>query len=721
LLGSRVTPIRIGEWTVSPALNQLERDGESTKLEPRAMDLLMYLANARERVVSSEELLREVWHGRVFDDGVVYKKINQLRKALGDDPQQPRFIETIPKRGYRLVANVDVAARAADTASSEPAAANPRRPWYQRRLWGTSAALGVIAIALATLAVWSSGREAPLRLQGPMGRLTAYEGDERDPSWSPDGTRVAFAREVVGGGGGIYVTYNGSTAPMLVAETDGVVRSPRWLPTDGSQIAFLEQRDQTSFDLMLVSALGGKPRQHASARMPLLSTVDGFPLLAWTRDGTRLLFTSLREGSEPKPVYAFHLLTLGTGSIEPFPLAADADQFDTSPAFSPDGARLAFTRYRSGQRLPQLMVQQLGPDLTPQGLPWPVPGVPPGIVKSPSWSPDGNRLMFVVNNQVYEWREGGSTKLVYNTSLLTGGLDVTWRDGSARAAIAFAAGDVDIWALRVDPVTHTAVGAPTRRIHSTAGERHPRFSPDGLKLAFTSVMSGYPVIYVSEVNGENPRALSDIKETIVSSPDWSHDSKQIVFYTSAPNQPTVLYLVDVDQGTQRPLGNGAMPRWSGDDRYVYAFVGRDGGDKVVRIRVADGLTETLFSGSHAVETVEGHDLLYLRLGVVGIFARARAGSPAANAERILVEDSPSILAGFTPVRGGFYYLANTPLGRPRAIRFFDYGSQQSHDVATAPLTTDFGMTVSPDGRELLYPAHADAMGFDVMTLEFEVP
>src|SRR5262245_62095604 len=125
--------MKIGDWTVLPALNQLQRGDACVKLEPRAMDLLVYLANAGERVVPTDELLRGVWQGRVFDDGIVYKRINQLRKALGDDPQQPTFIETIPKRGYRLIAAVvrddsaDAAAAppnpAASPSSSEPLAA----------------------------------------------------------------------------------------------------------------------------------------------------------------------------------------------------------------------------------------------------------------------------------------------------------------------------------------------------------------------------------------------------------------------------------------------------------------------------------------------------------------------------------------------------------------------------------------------------------------------
>ena len=83
------------------------------------MDLLVYLASAGGRVVPADELLREVWQGRVFDDGIVYKRINQLRKALGDDAHGTRFIETIPKRGYRLVVAV-----AMPTESDKPSAAD---------------------------------------------------------------------------------------------------------------------------------------------------------------------------------------------------------------------------------------------------------------------------------------------------------------------------------------------------------------------------------------------------------------------------------------------------------------------------------------------------------------------------------------------------------------------------------------------------------------------
>ncbi len=100
------TRIRIGAWTAEPTLNLLKRDGRSVKLDPRAMDLLVYLANHAGEVVSVPELMTSVWDGRTPDDTQVYKTVTKIRKAFGDHPEDARYIETIPKRGYRLVAPV---------------------------------------------------------------------------------------------------------------------------------------------------------------------------------------------------------------------------------------------------------------------------------------------------------------------------------------------------------------------------------------------------------------------------------------------------------------------------------------------------------------------------------------------------------------------------------------------------------------------------------------
>jgi TolB-like protein/DNA-binding winged helix-turn-helix (wHTH) protein/Tfp pilus assembly protein PilF len=112
-------PFRVGDWLVEPAVGSLTRDGRSVKLEPKVMDLLVYLARRPGRVVSREELEQAIWAGTVVGYDALTSAIIKLRKAFDDDSRHPRLIETVPKRGYRLIAPVTEADAAV---SPEPAA-----------------------------------------------------------------------------------------------------------------------------------------------------------------------------------------------------------------------------------------------------------------------------------------------------------------------------------------------------------------------------------------------------------------------------------------------------------------------------------------------------------------------------------------------------------------------------------------------------------------------
>ena len=93
---------QVGGWEFSPATGELRRSTEVRRLEPRAAKALALLLEAKGEVVSQEQLIAQVWGGRSLSDNSVAVVIGQLRKALDDDAREPRLIETIPKRGYRL-------------------------------------------------------------------------------------------------------------------------------------------------------------------------------------------------------------------------------------------------------------------------------------------------------------------------------------------------------------------------------------------------------------------------------------------------------------------------------------------------------------------------------------------------------------------------------------------------------------------------------------------
>ena len=106
-LPSPSAPFRLGRFIVDPGLDSIrDSEGESVRLEPKIMEVLLTLARRRGETVSQEELLGEVWQGKFVVDAVVTRAISELRRVLGDDPKAPRYIQTVARRGYRLIADV---------------------------------------------------------------------------------------------------------------------------------------------------------------------------------------------------------------------------------------------------------------------------------------------------------------------------------------------------------------------------------------------------------------------------------------------------------------------------------------------------------------------------------------------------------------------------------------------------------------------------------------
>lgn len=96
----------IGDWQVHPAAHQITRNGQRIVVEPQVMEVLTYLAHHAGEVISHDELIDKLWRGTIVAEGAIYQNIAKLRHALNDDPNDPRYIETIPRGGYRLIGDV---------------------------------------------------------------------------------------------------------------------------------------------------------------------------------------------------------------------------------------------------------------------------------------------------------------------------------------------------------------------------------------------------------------------------------------------------------------------------------------------------------------------------------------------------------------------------------------------------------------------------------------
>ena len=132
---------QIGEWRVDPMRNEMRRGDETLRLEPKAIEVLIHLARKPASVVPREELLSAVWPGVIVGDDALTQAIIKLRKALGDDAHRPKYIETISKRGYRLIAPVARAKEGIVAHGSKQPSESRRRPWV---LGGAGVALTLL-------------------------------------------------------------------------------------------------------------------------------------------------------------------------------------------------------------------------------------------------------------------------------------------------------------------------------------------------------------------------------------------------------------------------------------------------------------------------------------------------------------------------------------------------------------------------------------------------
>jgi DNA-binding winged helix-turn-helix (wHTH) protein len=167
----------IGDRHVHPSLNRIDGPDSSVQLEPKVMEVLACLAGRQGAVVSKEELVREVWEGRFVSDDVVWRSIGELRRALGDDARKPAYIQTIAKRGYRLVMNGNGHSAAPEIPTAAPEPARPKL--IPRRLLAAAFLLGFGS--LATVLLISSRRAPEATAQHSATDLSATNQAARDP------------------------------------------------------------------------------------------------------------------------------------------------------------------------------------------------------------------------------------------------------------------------------------------------------------------------------------------------------------------------------------------------------------------------------------------------------------------------------------------------------------------------------------------------------------
>ena len=577
-----------------------------------------------------------------------------------------------------------------------------RRSFQQASAWvlrGRRAGLVVAAVIIllgVAAIIWLAGTR---RSSLPVSRvvpLTTYPGIEGPPSLSPDGNQVAFERD-----GNIFVKQVDGEAVVQLTNTPHPEQSPAWSP-DGRQIAFTRAGE----GIFVVSPLGGGERKVADTRTPLL-----LKTMAWTPDSRSLVVSEMTS-----PICAsLFVISIATGQKTQLTSPPEPSIGDGWPAVSPDGSTVAFARYSQDTSANIYLVPVSGGD--PRRL-----TADKASIFGVAWSAD--------TELVFSSDRGGSSRLWRISTmpspdppvaeLQIAGEDARFpsfsRSGTAaptRLAYQRLAENLDIRRAEIvgEGTPQHTLKSSHLFIASTKSEDHPRYSPDGTRIAFVSRRSGTQEIWLCADDGSNPVRLTSMEGPIVVGPQWSPDGRRIAFFATTGRAGTyATYLADAERGRPSRITRTegeleALPSWARDGRSLYLASGRSGSLQIWKMPLEGGepVQLTKGGGAEAAESPDGRIIYYTKVPEIG--PGLWSVSAVGGAERRILE---SVRFGYWAVtRGGIYFIDfDTPSEAPRPLKFFNLQSHRITQVGTVENTVSWtntpGFAISPDGRWVLY-------------------
>jgi Tol biopolymer transport system component/DNA-binding winged helix-turn-helix (wHTH) protein len=722
--------IRFGVFEVDLRTGELRKKGLKIKLQEQPFQVLTVLLEHPGEIVTREELRQKLWPSDTFvdfDHGL-NKAINKIREALGDSADNPRFVETLARRGYRFIAPIEGTAppTQAPGAPSDSATLVQEEkypgvsmvPRSLRRL-GLLPLIGMLlaVLLLSGLALWIwRVNSNPADITPTISPLTSYSGIEDSPSFSPDGNPVAFSwNGEKQDNFDIYVKLIGGEVPHRLTTNPAGDFSPAWSP-DGRWIAFIRQLDSATGKtaVLLIPPIGGPERQVAeTCSSPGEVFFDSF--LAWSPDSNWLAIVDKDASNEH---YGLFLLSIETGEKRRLtrPPLNFAGAGDRGLAFSPDGRTLAFCRWGVAFATSDLYQLSLSKDLKPTGEPKRLT-FDNRVISGPLWTPDGLEIIFSsasIESGGGLWRmavSGGRPQRLAGIGE-DGRRPAISHQGHRLAYTRFLGRDTDIWRVEI-PGPHREANPPRNFISSTREDADPQYSPDGRKIAFCSNRSRRDEIWVCDSDGSNALRLTSLGGT---DPRWSPDSQRLVFDSNAGGESEI-YVVGVNGGKPQQLTSGPAsnqnPYWSHDGRWIY-FDSNGGREGIWKVSAQGGEAVLVTrNGWGPVESPDGSCLYYVRGQPTEV---SLWKVPVGGGEESQVLESLCWWNAFDVVEGGIYLIPRPGPGGGSFIQFLNFATRSVKQIAAIKAGSVGCLSVSPDRRWILYTPSAEG-GSDLMLVE----
>jgi Tol biopolymer transport system component/DNA-binding winged helix-turn-helix (wHTH) protein len=720
-----------GPFLVDPDERVVLRDGQPVPLTPKAIAILLALLARHGHIVDKAELMQAVWPDTAVEEANLTQNVYSLRKTLGSRTESGVVIETVPRRGYRLVGDISLTetpkhahvgaavaaaglhstsqphAQLAAVASDGVPPTAARHTSWQRRAVVAGLVLIISAISYGTASLLrQSAVSRPIQSAVPslVTRLVnSLPGEKLHPALSPDADRVAFIWNR-GDGHNLYVASPSGESTLQLTRGPGGKAYPAWAP-DGQSLAFIhrfiDQGGRAAAGVFIVAATGGPVRTLWLSGEHLIGSG-----LDWSPDGAHLALSVKRSAASDLQIV---LLSVADGSLSWLTTPTETDIGDSYPVFSPGGSSLAFVRNtKNGSRIMVL----------------PLNGRPPRLlavnghnIRSLAWTADEKALLFasMIGRQL--WKVSLHNDHVEPLSGLGEGVfdpSVARR----RGLLIFRQIHADQNMYRV----HLGADGSLRSLPLAATSRYEgeaNISPDASRIVFVSSRTGPREVWVMLADGSAPRQLSDIR-TGANHPRWSPDGRFIAFTARAADSTARhIYVLDATDGLTRRLtwesSNDTWASWSHDGKWIYFTSNRGGVVEIWKVPHVGGQPEpvTRGGGVRAAESSDGRFLYYSTQSSIW-------RQPLAGGERTHVMHLPRETAWggeWVLTSRGIYWI-NEELKPQPSIDFYDFSNQRSTLLLALPEIYDSGagFSISPDGNWLVF-GQRDYQASDIVIAE----